>query len=99
MSLTRAAFMIALHETLGRLPTPEEKHAFLKAMARECGGERIYIAHRVLTAAEIEPEILRLHADGWSVRRIAGATGWGKSYVAQVVAVHKLALLVDTEAA
>lgn len=97
--MSRAAFMIALHETLGRLPTPEEKLAFLRSMARQCGGERIYVAHRQMTADEALPEISRLHEAGYSVRRIALAVGWGKSRVAEVLAVHIPALKVDSEAA
>lgn len=95
--MSRAAFMIALHETLGRLPTPEEKTAFLRAMARECGGCRIYVAHREMTADEASPEIERLHGEGWSLRRIAAAVGWSKSRVAEVVQLS--ALKVDSEAA
>ena len=95
--MSRAAFLVALHEVLGRLPTPEERHAFLASMARQCGGERIYVAHRELTADEAMPEIERLRSDGWSIRRIASAIGWSKSRVAQVVQLS--ALKLDSEAA
>jgi hypothetical protein len=83
--MSRAVLMIALYESLGRLPTPEEKERFLVAMAREVGGERIYIAHRQLSDAEARDEIRRLREQKWSIRRIAGAVGKSKSYVALVV--------------
>lgn len=83
--MSRAVLMIALYESLGRLPTPEEKERFLQAMAERVGGERIYIAHRQMDRSEALAEIRRLHAEGWSVRRIAGAVGLSKSRVAEVV--------------
>lgn len=83
--MSRAVLMIALYESLGRLPTPEEKERFLIAMARQVGGERIYIAHRQLDNAEAAAEIQRLAGMRWSTRRIAGAIGRSKSYVATVL--------------
>lgn len=97
--MSRAVLMIALHESLGRLPTPEEKERFLKTLARESANERIYVAHRPLCVADAEPEIRRLQTAGWSVRRIAGAVGWSKSAVARVLSVPNSALKVDSEAA
>lgn len=97
--MSRAVLMIALHESLGRLPTPEEKQRFLESVIRQAGGERIYIAHRQMTADEAAPEIERLRLMGWSVRRIAGAVGWQKSRVAEVLSVHNSALKVDSEGA
>ena len=94
--MSRAAFLIALHDALGRLPTDAERRAFLASMARQCGGERIYVAHRQMTADEAAEEILRLQAQGYSVRRIAGAVGWCKSRVAEVLTVHNSALKVDS---
>ena len=85
--MSRAAFLIALHEALGRLPTDAERRTFLASMARQCGGERIYVAHRQLTDAEAEAEIARLQALGWSVRRIAGAVGRSKSSVQRALGV------------
>jgi hypothetical protein len=95
--MSRAALLIALHETLGRLPTTEERHAFLQSLARQCGGERVYIAHRQMTADEAADEIERLRAAGWSVRRIAGAVGWSKSAVSRVLCVPNSALKMDTQ--
>ena len=94
--MSRAAFLIALHEALGRLPTDAERRTFLASMARQCGGERIYVAHRQLTADEAAEEIMRLQSLGWSLRRIAGSVGWCKSRVAEVIAVHNSALKVDS---
>lgn len=94
--MSRAIFLIALHEMLGRQPTDAERIAFLHAMAREAGGSRVYVAHRQMTADEAAEEITRLRSAGWSVRRIAGAVGWSKSRVAEVVQFS--ALKVDTQA-
>ena len=94
--MSRAVLMIALYQSLGRLPTPEEKTRLLQSMAEQAGGNRIYVAHRKMSAAEAEPEMLRLHAMGWSVRRIAGAVGWSKSCVHNFVSVQNSALLVDS---
>jgi hypothetical protein len=77
--------MIALYESLGRLPTPDEKERFLASMAQQVGGERIYIAHRQLDTAELVPEIQRLRTAGYSVRRIAAAVNLGKSRVAEML--------------
>lgn len=85
--MSRAAFLIALHEALGRLPTDSERRNFLRSMSRQCGGERIYVAHRALSEAEAESEIARLHNLGWSVRRIACAVGWSKSSVQRALRV------------
>lgn len=90
--------MIALYESLGRLPTPEEKVRFLAAMAAQSAGERVYVAHRVMTCQEAEPEIRRLHGEGWSVRRIAGAVGWSKSAVQRVLSVPNPPLSWDSVA-
>jgi len=94
--MSRAVLMIALHETLGREPTDAERMAFLRALERERGGDRVYIAHRQMTADEAAPEILRLHGEGYSIRRIAAAVGWCKSRVAEVLTVHNPALKVDS---
>lgn len=96
--MSRAVLMIALYESLGRLPTPDERTRFLAAMKAQAAGERIYIAHRVMTCQEAEPEIRRLHDEGWSVRRIAGAVGWSKSRVQQILSVQLPALKVDSAA-
>jgi DNA invertase Pin-like site-specific DNA recombinase len=88
--------MIALYESLGRLPTPDEKERFLAAMVRQAGGERIYVAHRQLTADEVEPEIRRLAGEGYSLRRIASAVGLSKSAVQRVLGVPNPALYRDT---
>lgn len=83
--MSRAVLLIALHETLGRAPTDAEREAFLKSMAAQVGGTRIYIAHRQLERQEALPEIARLRAAGYSVRRIACAVGWSKSAVADAL--------------
>lgn len=83
--MSRAVFLIALHETLGRTPTDAERECFLQSVAKQVGGSRIYVAHRQLDSAEVEPEIARLRLAGYSVRRIASAVGWSKSHVAEVV--------------
>jgi hypothetical protein len=97
--MSRAVLMIALHESLGRLPTPEEKERFLRSLAASVSSDRIYVAHRPLCVADAEPEIRRLRAEGLSVRRIAAAVGWGKSAVAALLSVQNSALKVDSEAA
>lgn len=94
--MCKGVFMRALYDMLQRVPTDEEKRLFLDSMARQAGGDRIYIAHRQMTADEAGPEIRRLHLEGWSVRRIAGAVGWQKSRVAEVLRVHNSALKVDS---
>lgn len=94
--MSKGVFMRALYDMLHRTPTDEEKRLFLESMARQAGGDRIYIAHRQMTADEAGPEIQRLHLEGWSVRRIAGAVGWKKSRVAEVLSVHNSALKVDS---
>ena len=94
--MSRAVLMIALYQSLGRLPTPEEKTRLLQSMAEQAGGNRIYIAHRKMTVAEAEPEIIRLHELGWSERRIAGAVGWSKTSVHNVLSGQYSALLVTS---
>lgn len=96
--MSRAVLMIALHESLGRLPTPEEKHRFLEAMVRQAGGDRVYVGHRSVTADEAEPEIRRLRDAGYSIRRIAFAVGLSKSAVQRVLGVPNSALKVDSAA-
>jgi hypothetical protein len=83
--MSRAVLMIALHESLGRLPTPEEKQRFLESVIRQAGGERIYIAHRQLHGDEIAEEVQRLHLCKWSLRRIAGAVGCSKDTVRRML--------------
>lgn len=97
--MSRAVLMIALYQSLGRLPTDDEKARFLKSMADQSGGNRIYIAHRQMTDSESEAEIKRLHDDGFSIRRIAGACGCSKYRVEDVLAVRKSALLSDSKGA
>lgn len=90
--MSQAVLMIALHESLGRLPTPDEKYRFLKSAANTSGGNRIYIAHRQMLGPEAEQEIHKLRADGYSIRRIAAATGNSKWKVETVLGVRNSAL-------
>lgn len=83
--MSRAIFLAALDETLGRPATPEEKFRHEMALSRMAGGEYVYIAHRQLERHELMPEIRRLRLAGYSVRRIAGATGVCKSRVAELL--------------
>lgn len=84
--------MIALYESLGRLPTPDEKYRFLSSAANTSGGSRIYVAHRKMLSPEVEQEILRLRDAGYSIRRIVAATGATKWKVETVLSVRNPAL-------
>lgn len=84
--------MIALYESLGRLPTPEEKYRLLESMADQAGGSRIYVSHKKMVGPECKQEICRLRDDGYSIRRIASATGCKKWFVEEVLSVRNSAL-------
>lgn len=90
--MCRVEFMVALARAMGRPPTDEERTAFLAAMAEQSGGEYLYVPK--LPQSEIDPtEILRLRADGMSIRKIARRCKCSKSWVGKVLRQGELSTI------
>lgn len=95
--MSRAAFVIALSNVLGRDPTDAELSDFL-ARLREHVGERIYVPQKEPTDPEQLERIRSRRGEGWSIRRIARTEGLSKDKVHRVLSQNP-ALFVDKQAA
>lgn len=100
--MSLAIIKIALAKAFHRDPTPAELTEFLKALADNASGDRVYIPQ----ATKVDDEqIRRLRFDGVSIRKIARKVGCSKSYVGRLLrqsdlyeSVPKPDLFVDTAA-
>ena len=68
--MSRSLLVIAFAQALGREPSPEEKAAYLAALAEVAGGEYLYVPKLPQTEASDE-EICRLRDGGMGYREIA----------------------------
>lgn len=100
--MSRALLVIAFADALGRQPTEQEKCEFLAALAKVAGGEYVYVPK--LEQSIVDPgEIVRMHGEGMSIRRIAKTLKCSKSTVGralrQLELSHTSPYEVDTKAA
>lgn len=95
--MSRAILTIALARTLHRQPTDAELSEYLFAL-RDLAGDRVYIPQREMPDADKAAEIVRLHSDGMSIRKIAREVKVSKSQVHRALSQNS-ALFMDTKAA
>lgn len=95
--MSRAILTMALARTLHRQPTDAELTEYLFAL-RDLAGDRVYIPQREIPDADKAAEIIKLHDDGLSIRKIARAVRVSKSQVHRALSQNS-ALFVDNKAA
>lgn len=94
--MSRGVLVMALARTLGRTPTDLERADFLASLADLAGGEYLYVPK--LPQSEIDPtEIIKLRADGMSIRKIARRCRCSKSWVGKVLRQGELSTISPYE--
>ena len=83
--MSRALLVMALARTMGRPPTDEERAEYLAALASLAGGEYLYIPMPRQPITGDREEIMRLHIEGMSIRKIARKVGCSKSQIHNVL--------------